>query len=76
MFIGKSGAILLGYPDTTQDADLFVEKTAENGKALAEALKELGFALTETQEREIEIAQGEGKGFTTWRGPTFFIQMR
>ena len=26
LFIGKSGAILLGYPDTTQDADLFVEK--------------------------------------------------
>ena len=26
LFIGKSGAILLGFPDTTQDADLFVEK--------------------------------------------------
>jgi hypothetical protein len=26
LFIGKSGAILLGYPDTTQDANLFVEK--------------------------------------------------
>jgi hypothetical protein len=24
LFLGKSGAILLGYPDTTQDADLFV----------------------------------------------------
>ncbi len=24
LFIGKSGAILLGFPDTTQDADLFV----------------------------------------------------
>jgi len=29
LFIGKSGAILLGFPDTTQDADLFVEKTHE-----------------------------------------------
>ncbi|MEA2710268.1 MAG: hypothetical protein QOF78_2869, partial [Phycisphaerales bacterium] len=27
LFIGKSGAILLGYPDTTQDADLFAEKS-------------------------------------------------
>ena len=27
LFLGKSGAILLGFPDTTQDADLFVEKT-------------------------------------------------
>jgi hypothetical protein len=26
LFIGKSGAILLGYPDTTQDADLFLDK--------------------------------------------------
>ena len=25
LFIGKSGAILLGYPDTTQDADLFLD---------------------------------------------------
>jgi len=25
LFIGKSGAILLGYPGTTQDADLFDE---------------------------------------------------
>jgi hypothetical protein len=23
LFIGKSGAILLGFPDTTQDADIF-----------------------------------------------------
>jgi len=29
--IGKSGAILLGFPDTTQDADLFVEKSQANG---------------------------------------------
>ena len=27
LFLGKSGAILLGFPDTTQDADIFVEKT-------------------------------------------------
>jgi hypothetical protein len=27
LFIGKSGAIILGYPDTTQDADLFVQKS-------------------------------------------------
>lgn len=30
--IGKSGAILLGFPDTTQDADLFVDKTPANGE--------------------------------------------
>jgi hypothetical protein len=31
LFLGKSGAILLGFPDTTQDADVFVEKSEENG---------------------------------------------
>ena len=34
LFLGKSGAILLGYPDTTQDADLFVEKSPANGQAI------------------------------------------
>ena len=43
LFIGKSGAILLGFPDTTQDADLFVEKSAENGFALVAALREIGW---------------------------------
>ena len=38
LFIGKSGAILLGFPDTTQDADIFVEKAPENGQALVAAL--------------------------------------
>jgi len=54
LFIGKSGAILLGYPDTTQDADLFVEKTRENGRAAVAALRELGFDLTESEAAEIE----------------------
>jgi hypothetical protein len=30
LFLGKSGAILLGFPDTTQDADIFAEKTPQN----------------------------------------------
>src|SRR5258706_15732189 len=38
LFIGKSGAILLGFPDTTQDADVFVERSTANGKALVGAL--------------------------------------
>jgi hypothetical protein len=54
LFIGKSGAILLGYPDTTQDADLFVEKSPANGRAVVAALRELGFPLTDTEAEEIE----------------------
>ncbi len=47
LFIGKSGAILLGFPDTTQDADLFPERSTENGRKLVMALRALQFALTE-----------------------------
>src|SRR5712692_1799266 len=54
LFIGKSGAILLGFPDTTQDADLFVDRSAANGRALALALVELGFALAPDQAADIE----------------------
>ena len=54
LFLGKSGAILLGYPDTTQDADLFVEKSPGNGKALLAALEDLGFPLAPDRRAEIE----------------------
>src|SRR5437016_7069346 len=54
LFIGKSGAILLGFPDTTQDADLFVDRSVDNGRALVAALRELGFDLSDNQESEIE----------------------
>ena len=47
LFLGKSGAILLGFPDTTQDADLFPAKSQENGQALVTALRDLGFDLTD-----------------------------
>jgi hypothetical protein len=53
LFIGKSGAILLGFPDTTQDADLFVAKSPGNGRAAVAALRELGFALTAEHEQQI-----------------------
>jgi hypothetical protein len=71
LFIGKSGAILLGFPDTTQDADLFVDRTVENGRALAAALKELGFALTRTQEQDIE----RGKDFVQLKNGPFDLDL-
>jgi hypothetical protein len=67
MFLGTSGAILLGFPDTTQDARVFVEKSKENGAAMVEALRELGFALTEADADEIrrgkEVVQLENGPF-------------
>ncbi len=71
LFIGKSGAILLGFPDTTQDADLFVEKSPTNGAALVTALLELGFMLTETQAGEI----GRGKDFVQLKNGPFDLDL-
>ncbi len=53
LFLGKSGAILLGFPDTTQDADLFVDKTPANGERLVAALLELGFGITADQSEQV-----------------------
>lgn len=71
LFLGKSGAILLGFPDTTQDADLFVEKSPENGRALAAALRELGFALTESQAADLE----RGKDFVQLKNGPFDLDL-
>ena len=39
LFLGKSGAILLGFPDTTQDAHVFLEKTVQNGRSAVAAIE-------------------------------------
>ena len=71
LFIGKSGAILLGFPDTTQDADLFVEKSPENGRALVMALRELGFQLTDQQAADVE----RGKDFVQLKNGPFDLDL-
>ena len=71
LFIGKSGAILLGFPDTTQDADLFVQKDEANGRALVAALNELGFSLTRDQADEIE----RGKDFIQLKNGPFDVDL-
>lgn len=71
LFIGKSGAILLGFPDTTQDADLFVERSLENGRDLVRALCDLDFALTDEQANEIE----RGKDFVQLKNGPFDLDL-
>jgi hypothetical protein len=71
LFIGKSGAILLGFPDTTQDADLFAEKTPANSEAIANALTELGFALAADQADEIR----RGKDFVQLKNGPFDLDL-
>src|ERR1700741_973071 len=45
LVIGKSGAILLGYPDTTQDVDVFLPRSLDNAERVLSALRALGFPL-------------------------------
>ena len=71
LFLGKSGAVLLGFPDTTQDADVFVEKSEANGAALVEALREVGFALTDEQAAEIR----RGKDFVQLKNGPFDLDL-
>jgi hypothetical protein len=71
LFIGKSGAIILGYPDTTQDADVFIARGPENGRALVAALTELGFPLTADHRAEIE----RGKDFVQLRYGPFDLDL-
>ncbi len=71
LFLGKSGAILLGFPDTTQDADVFAEKSPANGEALVAAIAELGFALTPEQGEEIR----RGKDFVQLKNGPFDLDL-
>src|SRR3990167_2206713 len=71
LFIGKSGAIILGFPDTTQDADLFVEKSPTNGEGIVGALLELGFSLETREQDEIK----RGKDFIQIRKGPFDLDL-
>jgi hypothetical protein len=53
LFLGKSGAILLGYPGTTQDVDIFPARSPENGRRIVSALRKIGFELSSKVEQEI-----------------------
>ena len=71
MFIGKSGAILLGYPGTTQDVDVYPLKDVKNGERIVAALRSLGFDLN-TQLREEIIS---GKDFVQIKSGPFDIDL-
>jgi len=71
LFFGKSGAILLGYSDTTQDVDLYVEKHVGNCQKLVAALLELGFRLNEQEQQEI----ARGNDFIQLRNGPFDLDM-
>ncbi|MBI5387660.1 MAG: hypothetical protein HZA90_23620 [Verrucomicrobia bacterium] len=71
LFIGKSGAILLGYPGTTQDVDLFPARSAENGRHMVAALRSIGFEIEPELEREIVA----GKDFVQIKTGPFDVDL-
>jgi len=71
MFIGKSGAILLGYPGTTQDVDVFPRKDIENGRRIVSALREMGFEVDSVLEADIV----RGKDFVQIKEGPFDIDL-
>jgi hypothetical protein len=71
LFIGKSGAVLLGFADTTQDADVFLDRTPGNGDAAVAALIDLGFTLSDELQRDIRC----GKDFVQLKDGPFDIDL-
>src|SRR5579864_6557045 len=71
LFIGKSGAVLLGFPGMTQDVDVFVARSAENGRRVVGALQRLGFELSP----ELEQAIVAGKDFVQIKTGPFDVDL-
>lgn len=71
LFIGKSGAIFYGFPETTQDADIFPAKSPENGRRLISALQEMGYELSPELEQQLTA----GKDFVQIRSGPFDLDL-
>ncbi len=71
LFIGKAGAIILGFPDTTQDVDVFPAKDEGNGSKLVAALREIGFELSPERQADIVL----GKDFVEIKDGPFDIDL-
>ena len=71
LFIGKGGAILLGYPGTTQDVDVFPARSPENGRRIVAALRKLDFDIGAELEREIVA----GKDFVQIKSGPFDVDL-
>ncbi|MDQ3686371.1 MAG: hypothetical protein M3430_12350 [Acidobacteriota bacterium] len=71
MFIGKSGAILSGYPSTAQDVAVYPRKSVENGSRIVAALRSLGFDVDPQLGEEIV----RGKDFVQIKSGPFDIDL-
>ena len=71
LFIGKGGAMVLGYPGTTQDVDVFAAKSPENGQKIVAALRTLGFVIP----AEAEAALIAGRDFVQIKDGPFDVDI-
>ncbi len=71
LFIGKSAAILLGYPGTTQDVVVFPVKSAKNGQRMVKALLDLGFTFDDNTKTEVI----RGKDFVQLKDGPFDLDL-
>ncbi len=71
LFIGKGAAMVLGYPGTTQDVDVFAAKNPENGRMIVAALKSLEFEIP----AEVEAALIEGRDFVQIKTGPFDVDI-
>ncbi|MDX6575410.1 MAG: hypothetical protein QOE96_1363 [Blastocatellia bacterium] len=71
MFIGKSGAILLGYPGTMQNVAVLPRKDDENRRRIVAALNQTGFVIDGPLVAEIM----RGKDFVQIKNGPFDIDL-
>jgi hypothetical protein len=71
LFIGKSGAILLGYPGTTQDVHLYLPQDRSNSEKVLLALETLGFSL----EQSLRSAILEQRDFVQIKSGPFDVDL-
>ena len=71
VFIGKSAAILLGFPAITQDVDVFPEKSPANGTRIVAALRRVGFEIG----AELQDSICQGKDFVQIKTGPFDVDL-
>ena len=71
VFIGKSAAILMGFPAVTQEVNVFPEKSPANGARIVTALRRVGFEMDAATEEAIR----RGKDFVQLKSGPFDLDL-
>ncbi|MBM3472364.1 MAG: hypothetical protein FJX75_03700, partial [Armatimonadetes bacterium] len=71
LFTGMSGALMHGFAEALPAVEVFAEPCPANGRAIVQALSELGFALSEGEAEAIV----RGKDFVRLRNGPFDVDL-